>query len=112
MNLKLPEGYEINQLVPLRYYVDAVAGAKLVEKSALGKAIDPEKRESSFDIHLPLAQVAGEQILKVSLAYYYCQKGNDGLCKTGEVVWTVPVRISPDAEGDVVELTHDVGLIK
>jgi hypothetical protein len=29
--------------------------------------------------------------------YYYCQEGDNGLCKIGSVVWTIPVQLSADA---------------
>ncbi len=63
---------------------------------------------SEFEIRLPLAQVGGEDALKVSLGYYYCQEGNEGLCKTGSVVWTVPIKLAADAASDTVELKHKV----
>jgi thiol-disulfide isomerase/thioredoxin len=106
VNLALPAGYKINQLAPMRYYVEAEKPEGPLDRSALGKAQQPDKLTSAFDIRLPLTETTGEDTLKVSLGYYYCQDGNEGLCKTGSVVWTVPVKIVADAASDTVELKH------
>jgi hypothetical protein len=46
--------------------------------------------------------------LKVSLAYYYCKTGAEGVCKAGSVVWTLPVSLAVDAAENSVRLPHKV----
>ena len=108
VKLELPAGYKINPLAPMRYYVEADKAAGPVDRTTLGKAQQPDKPESAFDILLPLAESSGEDALKISLGYYYCQEGSEGLCKTGSVVWTVPVKLAASAMADAVELKHKV----
>ena len=108
VQLELPEGYKINPLAPMRYYVEADKAGGLVDRAALEHAKQPDKLASEFDIRLPLAKQAGEETLKVSLGYYYCQEGNEGLCKTGSVVWTVPVKLAAAAASETLVLKHKI----
>ena len=62
-------------------------------------------------ISLPLSAKSGEETLKVSLGAYYCQDGNEGLCRATSVVWTVPIRIAADAKSDSVALTLEAELL-
>ncbi len=101
VKLDLPAGYKINPLAPMRYYVDADKAAGPVDREALGKGQQPDPPAAEFDIRVPLAQTSGEDVLKVSLGYYYCQDGKEGLCKTGSVVWTVPVKAGRRRRGRV-----------
>ncbi len=108
VHLELPAGYKINPLAPMRYVVEAEKADGPVNRSALGHAQEPVQLASAFDILLPLAESKGEDTLKVSLGYYYCQEGSEGVCKTGSVVWTVPVKLAAGAASDAVELKHKV----
>ena len=49
----------------------------------------------------------GKDEITVSLNYYYCQEGDDGVCKTGSVVYTVPVEIAATGEASVA-LVHKI----
>ncbi len=108
VQLTLPDGYKINNLAPLRYLVEASGAQGPVERATLGKLADAPKRTPSFDIELPLGDASGTEKLQISLAYYYCQEGAEGVCKAGSVVWSVPVKISADATETLVELPYTV----
>jgi thiol-disulfide isomerase/thioredoxin len=105
--LELPEGYKINAQAPLRYLVEAETPKGPIGREALDKLMDVDQRSTSFDIELPSA-AAGMDTLKVSLAYYYCQTGAEGVCKVGSVVWTLPLNLSADAADTSVRLSHSV----
>ena len=74
---------------------------------SLGQLSPVLRRRRSFD-RFAADQKSGQETLKVSLAYYYCQEGDSGLCKAGSVVWTVPIKVAADAQTDTVPLVHKV----
>jgi sugar lactone lactonase YvrE len=108
VQLTLPAGYKINPLAPLRYMVEAGGLQGPISREALGKLADAADRKPSFDIELPVSNSAGSEKVKVSLAYYYCQEGSEGVCKAGSVVWNVPVELAADGADSPVHLLHTV----
>jgi len=103
----LPRGYKINPLAPMRYLVEAASASGPIDRSALGKLTDVTSPAKTFEIALPTKGTTGEETLKLSLSYYYCQEGPGGLCKSGSVIWTVPVKLSADATATTVKLEHE-----
>ncbi len=108
VTLALPQGYKINPQAPLRYLVEPSAPDGPIARDALGKLATVEVPAATFDIDLPVTGGAGNDTLKVSLAFYYCQEGSEGVCKAGSVIWTVPLKISADASETTVRLPHKV----
>ena len=107
VKLKLPFGFKINALAPMRYFPEAVAEAGPVDRGALGKAVKVDPPAAEFEIALP-AKASGEDTIKISLGYNYCQAGADGVCKIGSVIWTLPINISPEAEKASLPLEFEV----
>ncbi len=62
---------------------------------------------STFDVTLPVNSASGEESVKLSLAYYYCQEGASGLCKSGSVQWSIPLKFSAKATASMVKLEHE-----
>lgn len=111
VTLALPSGYKINTMAPMSYSVKAAGGSAStgpVQLAALEKSTRLEKPAHRFTIRLPVQSDTGEQTLEVGLVYHYCREGAEGLCKVGSVVWTVPIRLSADAEAVAVPLRHQV----
>jgi DNA-binding beta-propeller fold protein YncE len=106
--LELPEGYKINADAPMRYLVEVARPEGPLDRAATGTLVEAAMRAATFDIDLPVAADKGSDQLKVSLAYYYCQQGAEGVCKAGSVVWNVPVSVSPDAAESSVRLPFAV----
>jgi sugar lactone lactonase YvrE len=104
VELTLPEGYKINPLAPLRYLVEAAGATGPIPRDALGKLSRVDKPQAKFDIELPVDAAGGSETLKISLAYYYCQAGSEGVCKAGSVVWTLPLSVSGDGGESRVHL--------
>jgi thiol-disulfide isomerase/thioredoxin len=98
VRLELPEGYKINDRAPMSYRVEALADSGVVERSSFGAAKKVQKPATEFEIALPLSADRGQDTLKITLTYYYCQEKSEGLCKVGSVVWTAPIEVSPDAQ--------------
>ncbi len=107
VDLALPEGYKINPLAPLRYLVKADGDNGPLDRQTFGKLARVEKPSAKFDIDLP-AMGDGNETVEVSLAYYYCQEGSEGLCKAGSVVWKLPLTLSTAAAESAAQLPFAV----
>jgi len=106
VQIDLPFGWKINPLAPMKYWLKSLVPEGPIDEASLGqKAV--QTPTAVFDIPLPLTG-AGNDALQVAVEYYYCQQGGEGLCKVGNVVWTVPLRISSDAQTSTVSLIHKV----
>jgi thiol-disulfide isomerase/thioredoxin len=108
VELELPAGYKINPLAPLRYLVESREGKGPLDRKSLGKLVTLDKPAAAFDIELPTTAATGNEKLKVSLGYYYCQEGAEGVCKVGSVVWSMPLLVSPEASATTAPLSFKV----
>lgn len=106
VSLKVPDGWKINAEAPMSYWLDSPKEAGPVDRAAFGKK-KLDKPTAAFDVSVPVTG-AGEDEVAVSLTYYYCQKGDDGVCKTGSVIFTVPLNIADDGSGEPVKLTYEI----
>ncbi len=97
VDLKLPEGYKINPIAPLRYLVAASGDAGPIDRTALGNVEQVAEPAASFEIDLP-APSKGSENLEVAVAYYYCQDGSEGLCKAGSVLFKLPITVADDGQ--------------
>jgi hypothetical protein len=61
---------------------------------------------AAFEIVLPISAETGRDTLRVTVNYFYCREGAEGLCKAGTAVWVVPVEASADAAESSVNLRH------
>jgi thiol-disulfide isomerase/thioredoxin len=110
--LKLPAGFKINPLAPMTYRVDpspaaTAAPSTIVPRGEIGKFVKLETPATTFDFTLPASSSTGTDQIRVGLRYYYCREGKEGVCKTGSVVWVVPLAV--EAKGaDAVALEHTV----
>ncbi|HZZ71327.1 MAG TPA: thioredoxin-like domain-containing protein [Pirellulales bacterium] len=108
IKLKLPAGYKINALAPMRYYPEAVAEKGVVDRSALCKTSKVDPPKAQFEVALPTTASSGEDTIKVSMTYNYCQAGAEGLCKIGSVVFVVPLKLSATADSAAIPLNFEV----
>jgi hypothetical protein len=101
--LELPEGWKINPLAPSLYLVEATNEKGLVDRSSLGKPVKMKTAEDTFEIPLAVARDGADEI-RVSMNYFYCKGGPQGICKTGSVVWTAPLQVASSAKESSVTL--------
>ena len=105
VTLKVPAGWKVNDLAPMSYWLDATGASGPVDRAALGRTKLP-KPVAEFDVPVPVSG-PGEEEVTISLNYYYCEeKKEDGVCKVGSVVFTVPLKIAADGAAGPVKLTH------
>ncbi len=104
VSLKVPDGWKINAEAPMSYWLDSPREAGPVDRAAFGrKKLD--KPAAEFDVSVPV-KGKGEDAVAVALTYYYCEKGDDGVCKTGAVIFTVPLIITDDGREEPVQLGY------
>lgn len=106
VSLKVPEGWKINAEAPMSYWLDSTREAGPADRAAFGKK-KLDKPAAEFDVSVPV-KGKGEDEVAVSLNYYYCEKGDDGVCKTGSVIFTVPLDIADDGSGEAVKLAFEI----
>lgn len=104
IRLDLPDGYKINELAPMRYWLDSESASGLVDQAELNKWHKLAKPTTEFDVRLPVKQAAGTETINVSMNYYYCQEGENGVCKTASVVWKIPLELTADGSTDPVPI--------
>lgn len=86
-NVKLPEGYHLNENAPNRF-----------ELSGANENIKVEKTSGKFN-KIPLTISVqtlkkGEANLKAKLSVFYCREDNTGECLIKTLVWQIPLKIS------------------
>jgi DNA-binding beta-propeller fold protein YncE len=108
VKLTLPEGYKLNPLAPMAYFVDAKGDAGPINRAGVRKLVTLSKPALSFVLEVPISGKVGKDQMTVTAVYYYCREGAEGICKVGSVVWTVPIEVSPDSGDDVILLKYSV----
>ncbi|HWA98046.1 MAG TPA: hypothetical protein VG713_06115, partial [Pirellulales bacterium] len=97
VKIELPEGWKINAIAPMRYQVAAAGKQGPLDQKSLGKSVKLDHPSQQFEIRLPTTSTSGTEQLTVSVQYYYCQEGREGLCKASAATWQVPLTIAADA---------------
>ncbi len=111
VELELPPGFKINPLAPLEYRLEAVKPedgdeSRPIVRAGFDKPVRIEKPATDFEIRLPVIGQSGRDVVLVTVDYYYCREGAEGICKVGSAAWLVPVELSAAAGQDVVRLRH------
>jgi DNA-binding beta-propeller fold protein YncE/cytochrome oxidase Cu insertion factor (SCO1/SenC/PrrC family) len=104
VQLTLPTGWKMNELAATVYYVEVTTPNGPVDRQAINIAGKNKDAVEKFNIPLKLTAETGSDTVVVSLNYYYCMGGPDGVCKNGSVVWTRPIKLDAAAKESVVPL--------
>jgi hypothetical protein len=105
VELELPSGFKLNPIAPLEYLVEVAGASGPVARDGVGKPVRLDKPATQFEIGLPVTAATGRDTIRVSVDYYYCREGAEGICKAGTVAWIMPLELS-DSGKDVVTLRH------
>ncbi|PHR98261.1 MAG: hypothetical protein COA78_26395 [Blastopirellula sp.] len=102
LQVDLPLGWKMNPLAPQGYFLEEIeAGPVKIEKSDSMTLLKTPGKEVSIPLQV---SGVGNSIIRVSMSYYYCQEGNEGLCKAASVQWTVPIVVTEAGGESSVEL--------
>jgi sugar lactone lactonase YvrE len=103
VEIDLPLGAKLNEAEPGQYWLEAEGEAGPLDRSAFGRLLPWTGTESTFDIPLP-APGEGSEKLELSVSVLYC--GTDNLCRSQNLVWSLPLQVLPDAESNVATLSY------
>jgi thiol-disulfide isomerase/thioredoxin len=106
VEITFPDGWKTNPLGKPSYWIDSTSSKGPVDRNSFGKR-KLAVPASSWDIELPVSG-KGSDTLRIATNYYYCQKADEGVCKIGAVVFTVPLTIADSAKESVVRLKYEV----
>lgn len=104
ITIALPDGWKTNPLGNASYWIDSPSAQGPLDRSAFGRR-KLDEPSPAWDVELPVSG-KGADAVRISANYFYCQKADEGVCKVGAVVFTIPVTIADAAKASVVELRH------
>ena len=105
IDFDLPDGYKLNELLPVSFRVQANDDQTLIAKESLGVKLQGKMTGSSASFNIPTLASNGGAELVLTVTYGYCRDGNGGVCKIANAAWKIPVTLQADAKVDVVQLT-------
>ncbi|MDA7977197.1 MAG: redoxin domain-containing protein [Pirellulales bacterium] len=109
VKIQLPPSWKINPQAPLVWQMGAEAAQGAIDRSGFGEVKTIENPSQQFEIKLAVdPSVSLSDVVRLAVNFYYCQPGNEGLCKAGIAAWRVPLKIDENAEISVVELETKV----
>jgi len=86
-NVKLPDGYHLNENAPNRF---EISGDEKIFKTEIST-----KKFRALPLTVSIQTLKpGETNLKAKLSVYYCREDNTGECLIKTLVWNVPIKIS------------------
>lgn len=98
VKLRLPEGFKMNPLAPMRYKLELLDPQGPIDREAVQPGVVKlDQPADAFQISLPV-RGEGKETIRVSLTYYYCKDGAEGICKVGSVAWNVPLEVAASGQ--------------
>lgn len=102
LNIVLPEGYKINELAP------SLAEWRIGNDNAFIAEEDRIQSIDSTEVRVPVRFEEGEGDVLGYLNVYYCEAEEQTLCYLDEVRVHIPVSISADADGSVINVERSI----
>jgi thiol-disulfide isomerase/thioredoxin len=100
VEIKPPKGSKLSPDSPIGYVVETLPGAKKPWSET--KWLDEVK--PAFKVAVPLASVAGARGVRLSLVYYECSEGGEGLCRIKSQIWDIPLKLDATAKERTINL--------
>ncbi len=107
VGLRFPSGWKLNRDAPLRYYWDVTHGDAIGVSMQPEGLIDVSPPGESFSVVVPVKS-NGDVTVRIAVSYYYCQESGVGLCKAGQVRWTIPLSVGDSGMSQPITLAHEV----
>ena len=104
--IDLPAGFKLNPSAPMGYRLEATHKDEVVDRSEMGKYQRIKQPQVRFEVPVPLTRRTGSDQLKLSLVYYICRDGIEGICKVQGIEWTVPIVISLQGKTNRISLSN------
>ena len=98
--IKPAKGFKLSPEAEMVYLLETLPGA--------GKPWSETKSlpevKAAFKVPVPAAALAGSKGLRVSLAYFECSDGSEGICRIKSQIWDIPLKLDPTAKERVIFL--------
>lgn len=95
VRLELDPEWKFNEIAPTGYYLDLLDASG--NSVSMGPFIEIGQPANEFDVAAEI-NAASIKMVRLSLIYYTCREGGEGVCRIGNVVWNVPVENSSQTE--------------
>jgi thiol-disulfide isomerase/thioredoxin len=97
IQVDLPEGFKINELAPFLYQVDNGGSAEIVRGDSIGKLQRASLDADRCVVTVSTVPGVGSGTIRLSLSYYICREGAEGICQIRSAVYEIPVERSAKA---------------
>ena len=104
----LPEGYKLNELLPVSFKLVASSKQSLVAAETLNVRDEATSEGAIARFSIPTQSKTGTGAFQLSVTYGYCRDGNGGVCKVGTSHWKIPVSLTEKGKGKSVNLKVSV----
>ena len=102
VTIRLPKGSKLSPQAPIQYVIETAEGGPAGAYEQIGQV---DKSGTTFALTVPADKLAGAKTLKVSLVYYPCQVGGEGVCQIKSHVWEIPLTVDAARKESVIQLT-------
>ena len=107
VELQWPNGWKTNELAKMGYFLFLKDKTGAVDRTKVSnEKIALSAPTNSFSFQLPVTG-SGKDNVRVEVPYYYCQKGDSGICKYGQVAFEIELTVAEDGKQKIV-LPYDV----
>jgi thiol-disulfide isomerase/thioredoxin len=103
IEVELPEGFKLNPLVEPTVIYSVRQGNSIIPEYELYKRKIATVDKDVITCQIPFGQ-PGIMLLGIDLSYQYCRDGEGGVCKIGQIAWTIPVQVDAGGTGSVIKL--------
>ena len=107
VEIQLPEGFKLNSDAPMGYQLDSLQEQGIADRSGFGRFHRVNPATDRFEVSVPLTGGDGEDHVRLSVVYYSCRGGAEGVCKIESAIWNVPIEVTSAVENDRIELSLD-----
>ena len=104
VDFALPEGYKLNELLPVSYKLTTDQEQQLIPADYLKLKHEASTEGTTSKLSVPTAKKSGEATFLLSVTYGYCRDGNGGVCKVGTTNWKIPIVMKDGNKGTSVKL--------
>lgn len=104
-SLPLRQGWKLNPQAPIIWRVEEEPGTSTVlDRNVSGRDFVVKDGQNPLEFQLPVLSTEGKSTLKITVNYFTCTEGQEGLCRIESVRWIVPLELDPEAESAPIVL--------
>jgi DNA-binding beta-propeller fold protein YncE len=106
--LPLTPGWKINPLAPMSYRLEELSPSGdevgLLDPQITGREIILARPQQSLELPLRFRRQEGQTQTRITVTFFTCTEGQEGLCRIETARWEFQVELRPDAASRTIEL--------